>query len=444
MSKHRVLGLVGVLGLLSVAVGACDLIASVDRSKIGAQGGAAPGGSGGAGGLGGTVGGGGTGGDTGGTGGTACDPANCPPSTTVCATAACIAGQCDFDPEPAGTVCAEGNGVQCDGLGACVECLDAQDCTDPTLPVCLQGACVPVHCENGTYDPADGETDVDCGGADCPTCANGDGCNLATDCTSNRCVLAGGGGAGGGAAGTCSPCTGNADCASDEYCNGAQVCVPKIVTGQACGNGAQCVSANCIDNVCCATACGGTCQACDVAGALGTCTPIAVGTDPDNECGADVCGGASNCRCANGVKDGAETASDCGGGTCATCANGQACAVGSDCQSGTCVGLVCASPTCGDGFVNGSDQCDGNGSGTPGETATCDVDCTTVSCGDGHQNALASEACDDGDLDPADGCSATCTVELGFNCTGTTPSVCTSTCGDGTKAADEACDDGDI
>ncbi|MBI4955499.1 MAG: DUF4215 domain-containing protein, partial [Myxococcales bacterium] len=88
-----------------------------------------------------------------------------------------------------------------------------------------------------------------------------------------------------------------------------------------------------------------------------------------------------------------------------------------------------------------------------GCSATCTVElgynCTgttpsvcTSTCGDGTK--AADEACDDGDLDPADGCSATCTVELGYNCTGTTPSVCATTCGDGTKAASEACDDGDL
>jgi cysteine-rich repeat protein len=46
---------------------------------------------------------------------------------------------------------------------------------------------------------------------------------------------------------------------------------------------------------------------------------------------------------------------------------------------------------------------------------------------------------------PGDGCSATCTVECGFNCEGGTPTArdtCTSPCGDGELASDEACDDG--
>lgn len=43
-------------------------------------------------------------------------------------------------------------------------------------------------------------------------------------------------------------------------------------------------------------------------------------------------------------------------------------------------------------------------------------------CGDGVVES--TEACDDDDLDPGDGCSATCTIEPGYTCTGS-PSVCT-------------------
>lgn len=62
-------------------------------------------------------------------------------------------------------------------------------------------------------------------------------------------------------------------------------------------------------------------------------------------------------------------------------------------------------------------------------------------CGDGTKEA--SEACDDGDTDAGDGCSATCTIESGFACTGNTPSVCSGICGDGLIKGSEACDDND-
>jgi cysteine-rich repeat protein len=60
-------------------------------------------------------------------------------------------------------------------------------------------------------------------------------------------------------------------------------------------------------------------------------------------------------------------------------------------------------------------------------------------CGNGVLEP--GQACDDGNTTPGDGCSATCTVETGFTCTGA-PSACAAVCGDGIKAATEACDDG--
>ena len=62
-------------------------------------------------------------------------------------------------------------------------------------------------------------------------------------------------------------------------------------------------------------------------------------------------------------------------------------------------------------------------------------------CGDGTK--AASEACDDGNKMVDDGCSATCTVETGWNCTGSPKSTCTRlTCGNGKLDNGEQCDDG--
>jgi len=46
-------------------------------------------------------------------------------------------------------------------------------------------------------------------------------------------------------------------------------------------------------------------------------------------------------------------------------------------------------PSCGDGIVQAEEDCD-----TGGESATCNVDCTTAMCGDGVINAAAGEQCD--------------------------------------------------
>ncbi|HVY30201.1 MAG TPA: DUF4215 domain-containing protein [Polyangiaceae bacterium] len=59
-------------------------------------------------------------------------------------------------------------------------------------------------------------------------------------------------------------------------------------------------------------------------------------------------------------------------------------------------------------------------------------------CGNGKKEN--GEACDDGDKDPNDGCSATCTVETGYECP-TEGAACMPVCGDGVIVAPEKCDD---
>src|SRR5262249_56578058 len=59
-------------------------------------------------------------------------------------------------------------------------------------------------------------------------------------------------------------------------------------------------------------------------------------------------------------------------------------------------------------------------------------------CGDGE---VIGEACDDGNTTGGDGCSAGCTVEPGYACTGS-PSTCAAICGDGLIVGGETCDDG--
>ncbi len=69
--------------------------------------------------------------------------------------------------------------------------------------------------------------------------------------------------------------------------------------------------------------------------------------------------------------------------------------------------VTCLTATCGDGLVHnlgsGSEVCD-----AAGESAGCDPDCTLAVCGDGYRNVTAGEECDDGNTDPADGCTNDC------------------------------------
>ncbi len=242
------------------------------------------GGEGGIAGMGGMGGMGGEGGDGGG-GGPVCDPLACPGMDTDCRVRSCDAqDMCDFTDLPLNTACDESGGVFCDGGGNCIECDDPTDCTDPLEPLCIANFCAPLHCDNGMFDPGDGESDIDCGGPDCDDCVNGDDCNTFEDCVSAFCD-----------AGVCSGCVDDNDCQTDSFCDASSVCVPKLPNGSVCAGDNQCVNDVCMDGVCCDGACGDTCEACNVAGSIGTCTPIPTGQDPGNECGADVCGGASNC-----------------------------------------------------------------------------------------------------------------------------------------------------
>jgi hypothetical protein len=102
-------------------------------------------------------------------------------------------------------------------------------------------------------------------------------------------------------------CASGADCLDGTYCHEGQ-CRPKHEQGEACGaalGGADCVTGNCADGVCCNGACAGACAACTEAKTgekTGVCG-VAKDTTP---CGTRCCeagGTASRCQavCVLGV-----------------------------------------------------------------------------------------------------------------------------------------------
>jgi hypothetical protein len=88
---------------------------------------------------------------------------------TACTAEACSNGSATHPPLAAGTSCNENGGIQCNGSGACVECLTGGDCASS---ICVNGACAMATCNDGVTNG--GETGIDCGGpcAACPHVAS--------------------------------------------------------------------------------------------------------------------------------------------------------------------------------------------------------------------------------------------------------------------------------
>lgn len=70
---------------------------------------------------------------------------------------------------------------------------------------------------------------------------------------------------------------------------------------------------------------------------------------------------------------------------------------------------------CGDGVTNGGEDCD-EGLPPDNQTDECNFDCTTSDCPDGKPNPADGEECDDGNNEDNDGCSNSCTINVGDLC----------------------------
>ena len=157
--------------------------------------------------------------------------------------------------------------------------------------------------------------------------------------------------------------------------------------------------------------------------------------EPMYEC--SVTGGAGSCikrGCGNGTitpTSGYNNAELCDSVT--GCGNDCRPAQGYACDA---TGKKCTKGSCGDGIVQTGEQCDdGNLGGGDGCSPTCTIEAYFVCdntepgdlsnchalCGDGVTMWMLSgskaEKCDDGNTIDGDGCSSSCQVEDGFNCT---------------------------
>ena len=183
-------------------------------------------------------------------GGPDCDP--CADGESCADDSDCASGNCDAGSCAAvAATCDDGelNGDETDvdcGGPDCDPCADGASCntgTDCQSGYCDAGSCgqPPAHCSNDTLD--EDETDVDCGGADCPACENGQGCADNSDCASGYCD-----------AGSCAELVEHCDNdtqdedETDVDCGGADC--PPCADGQGCSDNSDCVSGNCDAGTC--------------------------------------------------------------------------------------------------------------------------------------------------------------------------------------------------
>jgi cysteine-rich repeat protein len=287
-------------------------------------------------------------------------------------------------------------------LGACASspsstvCATGIVCPSPLKCAAVQPICIENDCGNGKQDVGE---ECDDGNV-----MDGDGCSH--DCHKETC--------------------GNGRLDSGEQCDDGNTtagdgCSPTcqiercgnghLDPGEVCddGNNVDCdgCSADCKSNETCGncvvdTKCGEVCDDCN--------------TQPGDSCEPDCKGGSG---CGNGVLDPNEECDD-----------------GNTDSNDDCLYPSCVPNVCGDGVVDSAgphhhEDCD-----TAGESSTCNVNCTTPTCGDSIVNAHymppgapGVEQCDNGaaNSDSSD-CTAHCQIAV---------------CGDGlTDTNTEACDTG--
>ncbi len=164
--------------------------------------------------------------------------------------------------------------------------------------------------------------------------------------------------------------------------------------GAPCSAAADCDSGHCADGVCCRTPCAGACDACNVQGKEGECTPSAAGAPGEPTCSPYLCDGASGACPATCDSPDDCAANVCVAGACPSPgANGDPCTAPTDCDSSFCADGVCCESEC----AGGCEACDNAGSagtcqpdlaGAPGDpscspyvcdgvTGVCPMSCTT-------------------------------------------------------------------
>jgi hypothetical protein len=286
-------------------------------------------------------------------------------STSFCADGFCCnapcTGGCDTCAATAGTCTVAAQGT----VGANPSC-GAYLC-DGSHALCPSSCAQDSDCASGAY----------CSGTTCvPVVANGQACSTNRQCSSGNCVSGiccdqpcnGGcqtcstgtcGVVAKGAPGSCgaylcdgassscpTTCAVNGDCATGNFCAGT-TCTPKEPNGASCTTGSQCSSNICTaEGVCCASACGGSCQTCKAT--PGTCTTQAAGAVGAPSCTPYLCNGTSSI-CPNTCNADGDCATGffCVNHSCSSLLPaGAACSAAKDCATGNCVDGVCCDSAC--------------------------------------------------------------------------------------------------
>jgi alpha-tubulin suppressor-like RCC1 family protein len=283
----------------------------------------------------------------------------CPAQTMVscaplaCAGAICAGGCSAASPCTGDNYCSAGKcsprkglGVACAGNDECSggRCVDGVCCDSP-----CDGACQTCnasgnagHCgavKSADDDRCFGATTCDASGV-CKARA-GSSCSGGADCATGFCVD--GKCCGTSSCGPCQACTGGGGACvavtskDDDSCAGTCDATGncRAKKGQLCAAApGGCISGTtCADGYCCDSACAGTCMACDLPAALGTCTAVPSGSPHAGRgtCGTGTCAGA----CAGRVDGQCQfPTGTCGGA--AGCQGNMLVAQGM-CMSGSCV-----------------------------------------------------------------------------------------------------------
>ena len=302
--------------------------------------------------------------------------------------------------------------VDCGG-GACTACLVGKGCvtnTDCSSTACdsTSLSCVSNQCADHRKDGL--ETDIDCGGGTCATCATGLKCNLDGDCTTSACDAV---------SLTCvgSQCNDHQQdgAETDTDCGGG-TCTT-CATGKKCSVNSDCATNACdfVSGVCVASHCfdqrkDSTETDIDCGGGCATCA-LGKGCSVDADCAANACNAVTfvcvSNQCIDQRKDGSETDVDCGGSSCSTCAVGKGCNVNGDCASGACdtVSGKCVASMCSDQIKDGAEtDIDCGGGSYMGMTAcspcalggkcVLDTDCASDACDAASLTCVSSQCSD--------------------------------------------------